>query len=203
MYKSKSALLNAYLDGELPVAVRQKLEQHLLTCRACQRELEQLRQVSTLLQTAPLPDFLPAELFADNLTRHLTPRPSPATRPHAILPSVYLMPLTLLTIWVLWQIGLTLSNLLDLAKSAGMLTVSVPGIEIGGQSLWVTLAQLLAGQHAPSWLSILASLSQWSWSLQIAWMIQAGIALAYGAWIFLWQRGTFLAGRTFSFHLSS
>jgi anti-sigma factor RsiW len=38
--------LEAYLDGELPDADRQRVEQHLAICAACTRELARLRRLS-------------------------------------------------------------------------------------------------------------------------------------------------------------
>lgn len=45
--------LSAYLDGELAVGERARVEAHLRRCVACQRELQSLRQTALLLRYAP------------------------------------------------------------------------------------------------------------------------------------------------------
>lgn len=202
-HQPKSALLNAYLDEELHPAARQEVEEHLRTCRVCQQEFEQLRRVSTMLQNIPLPNFQPAERFAANLTRRLTPHPSSTTRSRHASPSLYLVPISLLAIWLLWQMTTTFSNLLDLAQSTNLFPVLREGSGGHGQSLWITLTQLLAGQSTPPWLSALADLSQWSWSLQLAWLIQAGIAFAYWIWLFLLQWRPISYKQDLPFHFRS
>lgn len=47
--------LSAYLDGELNEDERVALEQHLPTCEQCQRALDDLREVRTLLRAMPIP----------------------------------------------------------------------------------------------------------------------------------------------------
>lgn len=45
--------LSTYLDDELTSSQRKRVERHLNTCAACQRELETLRQTAHLLQRTP------------------------------------------------------------------------------------------------------------------------------------------------------
>ena len=47
--------LSAYIDGELPSAEAQQLEAHLASCAECRRELDELRQLRTLLRALPSP----------------------------------------------------------------------------------------------------------------------------------------------------
>lgn len=47
--------LSAYVDGELSVADSQRLERHLPTCAACQRELAELHALRALLHALPAP----------------------------------------------------------------------------------------------------------------------------------------------------
>lgn len=47
--------LSAYHDGELPAQMRQDVEHHLPLCAACSAELEQYRQLSAALASAPWP----------------------------------------------------------------------------------------------------------------------------------------------------
>jgi anti-sigma factor RsiW len=56
-------LLSRYHDGELPdKADRARVEQHLLGCDRCRRELELLRDTSQLLRGGRFDDFTPGEL---------------------------------------------------------------------------------------------------------------------------------------------
>jgi anti-sigma factor RsiW len=43
--------LKAYLDGQLPFLVRQRVRRHLRTCTACREELSAMEQISTELRT--------------------------------------------------------------------------------------------------------------------------------------------------------
>jgi anti-sigma factor RsiW len=57
--------LSAYLDAALPPAERQEMAQHLSTCVSCRRQLEMLRQVSTVLREQPpypVPPFFATRL---------------------------------------------------------------------------------------------------------------------------------------------
>lgn len=59
--------LSAYQDGELSPEKRQELERHLATCPPCAAHLDQLRRISAILSTAPVPRLSPAarqELYA-------------------------------------------------------------------------------------------------------------------------------------------
>jgi anti-sigma factor RsiW len=57
-------LLEEYYDDELGPARKRQVERHLQACASCRAELEELRQLSALLEGAPLPDaFSPPQLF--------------------------------------------------------------------------------------------------------------------------------------------
>lgn len=49
------AMLSAYLDGELEESVRASVEEHLLTCPACRKRLEELREVDEIVRSTALP----------------------------------------------------------------------------------------------------------------------------------------------------
>jgi hypothetical protein len=78
------ARLSAYLDGELPVAERGAVDQHLRACAACARRLEDLAALDAAARALPLaapPGYferLPARVRA-----RLDPRPRHAWRPPA------------------------------------------------------------------------------------------------------------------------
>ncbi len=49
-HEAVSGLLAAYLDGEVSVEERQRVEAHLLTCARCRRDLESMRQAQEKLR---------------------------------------------------------------------------------------------------------------------------------------------------------
>jgi anti-sigma factor RsiW len=52
-HKGAREAMSAYLDGALSAAERVRLERHLASCPACQRELSTLRETVALLRRAP------------------------------------------------------------------------------------------------------------------------------------------------------
>lgn len=76
--------LSAYLDGELPVAERGAVDQHLRVCAACARRLEDLAALDEAARALPV--AAPAGYFEQLPARvraRLTPKPSDAWRPPA------------------------------------------------------------------------------------------------------------------------
>lgn len=59
----KLHLLSAYLEGELLLATRQAVQNHLKTCEGCRQELRCLRQTVAMLQRLPL-ETAPADFLA-------------------------------------------------------------------------------------------------------------------------------------------
>jgi anti-sigma factor RsiW len=55
-------LLSAYHDGELTLADRVRVEQHLAECGTCSAALSRLREASQLLSSYPFKDITPEEL---------------------------------------------------------------------------------------------------------------------------------------------
>ncbi len=51
--------LNAYIDGELTDTERESISSHLLSCRSCRDEYEQLLQVNYMLSEFDAPAFSP------------------------------------------------------------------------------------------------------------------------------------------------
>ena len=54
--------IQAYHDGELPLADRESVEAHLRACPACAREIERLRRMSQFFASARLPELSPEAL---------------------------------------------------------------------------------------------------------------------------------------------
>lgn len=53
-HKFTAANLSAYLDGELTSRQKQRVEEHLLACEPCRRDLAQLERTVALLRRAPM-----------------------------------------------------------------------------------------------------------------------------------------------------
>jgi anti-sigma factor RsiW len=114
--------LGAYHDGELHGARLRHVEGHLAECATCQAELDEIRNLSALIQdTSSSGDFLPSERFVANLALSL-PRQSEQLQPcNAQNWLVRLIPVGLLGIWLFIDITLSLSSLVTLAADGGLL----------------------------------------------------------------------------------
>jgi len=70
--------ISRYLDGELPLSESSLLEAHLTQCRACARELAELRGVEALLRTVAVPPP-PPELARSIIRRAAAKGAGPAS----------------------------------------------------------------------------------------------------------------------------
>ncbi len=181
--------LGAYLDGELGAARRQRVQAHLDECADCRAELESLRRVSTLLQSAPEPEFTPPEPFAARLALVL-PRPEQIEK-QAGRPSVlwYLIPAVILAAWFFYQTVLTASGLTALSATLlGPASQAAP--KEGAHSLWfIALTGLLGGWLTGLPHAVLAFFDQLSLLAadalgRLFW--QALIGAVYLAWLAFW-----------------
>jgi predicted anti-sigma-YlaC factor YlaD len=121
-------LLDEYYDGELSPARRRQVETHLKVCSSCRAELEEMRQLSALLQDLPLPDaFSSPQLFgaqvALRVSRHQVERSNyPSAAWHVV-------PLLLLCgVAVLQGLFVLLGGVVGLARTAGRL-----GLDLGAR----------------------------------------------------------------------
>lgn len=118
-------LLDEYYDGELAPARRRLVEAHLSECPACRAELEQLRQLSALLQDVPLPDeFRSPQLFGAQVGLRVSRQQvERSSYPGA---AWYVVPVLLLCgVVALQGVFLLLGGLAGLAQIAGMLGIDV------------------------------------------------------------------------------
>ena len=82
----RDELLSAYLDGQLSVAERERLEERLATDAALQAELEALRRTVAWVRELP-PAPLPRNFILPP-TIEARPRPTPAARPRRAEPAL-------------------------------------------------------------------------------------------------------------------
>ncbi len=190
-------ILGAYLDGELSITRRQKVEAHVSQCETCRFELESLRSLSVLLQTAPAPEFTPTEKFASNLALQL-PRQRTAARASSRGSVIWwVIPLVLLAVWLFLQIVFRLSGLagwLDTGEAlAGVAPVAAAEAP---HTVWYTAVMDLFGHFLggsqQTALMVADQLSEFVADTLGQFLWQAAIALAYLVWMAVWwlRRGS-------------
>lgn len=183
--------LGAYLDGELGQRAQSEVRAHLETCAACQAELEELRQLSTLLRAAPQPDFTPALDFKAQLMLQL-PRQAetPQTRPTGLL-LPWMVPALILTGWIFVQMTFSLSALVSFANQAGVLGDTVAWANSAPQQMqWFTLIQsAFGGAEGQAGLKLLNDVNLFTQNLLLSLLWQVGVAVLYwGAMALVWRK---------------
>jgi anti-sigma factor RsiW len=189
MHEKMRKLMNAYMDGELHGTTLQEMERHLSGCSACREELDELQRLSSLLKAAPTPEFIPVERFTANLALNLPRRElkERAARPGSV--TWWMIPAGLMLGWFFLRTVLTLSGLLSVVDSTGLLGQA--SAWIGGEqaSFWFpAAASIFADRSAEAYstLSLANSINVFGASLLSGFLWQAFIALLYGAWLAYW-----------------
>ncbi len=188
MHEEMRNLLNAYLDGELQGRRLQEMESHLASCETCQKELNELRALSGLLQADTELDAPAAERFVSNLTLNLPRRAQPARPPKSFPLAWWLVPAGLLAAWVFIQTVYTLTDVVTVANLTGLLGASSHWLGTGQESFWMSIATNLFGgqilaQPAMPLLNNL-SVAADNWFDGFIW--EAVVALLYCAWLGVW-----------------
>jgi len=184
--------LGAYHDGELRGARLRQIEQHLGKCATCQAELDELRNLSTMLQdTASNGDFLLTERFVANLALRL-PRQSEQPQLHKALKiGWWLIPVGLLGIWLFIDITLSLSSVVMLAADFGLLGRNLAWLQGDPlQMQWFATAMDLFGNQlgAPgrAILSVLNDANLFCAQLVGRLIPQSILAVSYLGWLLSW-----------------
>jgi anti-sigma factor RsiW len=189
MHEDMRAQLNAYLDGELHGTRLLDVKHHLDSCESCRNELKELHLVSDLLQTAPAPEFMPAERFISNLTLSLprrTLRDLP-TKPGSL--AWWLIPAGILGAWFFMQTVFALTGMVTAAQTAGLLGQAASQLGGGQETVWFAAVTSLFGAQAggaQSALSLLNQLNVIGANLLTGFLWQALIVLFYWVWLFVW-----------------
>lgn len=181
--------LNAYLDGELKNGKLHQVEKHLVECEECRAELESLKGLSDLLRDVPTPEFTPSERFAAQVSLRLPHAKPKATKSKAQEIGWWMIPVSLLLLWVFIGTVEAVSDVVSTANRFGLLSLNdapawvVPGLSNGavwsgrlgdfgflnGKSLqWAEYTEIFTRNNLP----------------QVVW--QAAIALLYLGWIAIW-----------------
>lgn len=189
MHEDMRMYLNAYLDGELHGVRLQEFTKHLAGCETCQKELKELRLVSSLLKSAPAPEFMPAERFTSNLALRLPRRSLQAAPARGTSLAWWLAPVGILGAWFFVQTLFTLSGALNVLQSSGLPGVAsaIPGN--APETLWFAATSgLFGGQVAGAHglLAWLNSLNLFSLDLLDGFLWKALIAMLYWVWLAAW-----------------
>jgi predicted anti-sigma-YlaC factor YlaD len=180
--------LNAYLDGELKGHRLQQVEQHLLECQLCRGDYQSLQDLSAVLHDVQAPGFTSPERFASQVSLKLPHELPKATGARTHEAGWWMIPVSLLAIWLLIATFVQVSSMISTAGRFGMF------------------------KDAPAWLVQSSSVNEETWSglfgeygllsgtnlewaegteiftkntlSQITW--QASLALLYLSWIAIW-----------------
>ncbi len=173
------SLLDAYLDGEIPVSKIDAIETHLASCEKCQTEVNKRRQLVALLHEAP-PVMIPkpASEFAMEVRSQLQQRPLKNRTFHRVLKLG----------WQALPVGLLLViifiNTVSFLSNAAAFLPGVTG-ELIGNSSWLSInltfddpLRIFLG-----WSGVF-QLSDWNWITGIVALVV--ISLMYISWMAVW-----------------
>jgi hypothetical protein len=189
MHEDMRTLLNAYLDGELHGTRLLEMKLHLASCESCRNELKELRLVSDLLKAAPAPEFMPVERFVSNLTLSLPRRTLRDLPPKPGSLAWWLVPAGLLAAWFFVQTVFTLTGVVSVADTTGLLGNAASWLGGGQETVWfAAVTSLFGGQAggAQPTLSLLNELNVIGANLLNGFLWQALIVLLYWGWLFVW-----------------
>ena len=189
MHEDMRTLLNAYLDGELHGTRLLEMKLHLASCESCRNELKELRLVSDLLKAAPAPEFMPVERFVSNLTLSLPRRTLRDLPPKPSSLAWWLVPAGLLAAWFFVQTVFTLTGVVSVADTTGLLGNAASWLGGGQETVWfAAVTSLFGGQAggAQPTLSLLNELNIFGANLLTGFLWQALIVLLYWSWLFVW-----------------
>ena len=187
MPKHVTEWLGAYVDGELRGSRLQHVKEHLAECESCQRELESLDRLSSLLQEVPVPEFTPAERFAAQVGLRL-PHAKPASPEKKVLEIAWWMiPVGLLAIWAFTSVSFLVSDIVIVANNFGLLT-SAPDWRIFGAFNGTGWSAMLGqfGVLSGEALDQVAFIEKFARTSLPQIILQVSIALLYLSWIAIW-----------------
>jgi hypothetical protein len=184
--------LYTYLDGELRGARLRQVESHLAECGECRAELDGMQALSALLrETAPAGKFISTERFVSNLTLSLPRQPEPPQPRKALEIGWWLIPVSVLGIWVFLQVTFSLSSLVQTASDAGLLGNTFAWFQGNPpQTQWfATLMGLFGSQLGITSQMVLSPLNNadlFIHNLIGPFVWQAILAIVYLGWLVSW-----------------
>lgn len=193
------ALLEAYYDGELDAGRTARLEEHLKTCAICQQELDSLRSLSALLQSAPRPVFMQTPQAISFQVESRLPTHSPTSGLQRSLELGWrLAPVALVAGWLLLR---ALSFLVGILISSGLIDTlgldRLPEVfffqSLPALSVLFWSASTLNIFPGADWLT--AWLASGMWNLAITLLVGAGLWAWAASW-WIYQNRSSFASRT-------
>ena len=182
------SILNAYYDGELSPSQMRKVEHHLAQCSTCRQAYDDIVSTSDWLHNMPDPKMAPAEKMAADIAL-LLPREQEKPRNQSNTSAIWwIVPIMLLSIWVLVGSTHIVSNLLLTANDFGLITID-PAFFTGqsiNQLLFSTFIENLS-KLLPKDLSWLIDTQDFLHENVIRSVINISIAMLYLSWIAIWR----------------
>ena len=139
--------LGPYIDGELRPSQVKRIENHLKTCECCRSELNELRQLSALLQEdASLPSVKSEDQFVAEVGLLMDRQPETPAFKRVLVTGWKAIPVSLAGTWIFIQTSLVVTGLFTIISR---IAPDLPGI-----------AQLSPALPASVWSSFMGSISQ-------------------------------------------
>jgi len=192
MTEHVTAWLEAYHDGELHGRRLRKVEAHLECCAACRLELERLRGLAVLLQSAPAAEGLASpDRFVYQVGLRLPRRPAQPVWQRALNVGWRLAPVGLLGAWAFVQTVLVVAGVLGTAVqvglggdiAAGLLSVSQGA---SGESELGNLSGTGLSNLLPAALGVLRTGGPLGWGTTLAVALLILIGVLYWSWLASW-----------------
>ena len=179
--------LNAYVDAELRGNLLSKVEKHLAECRTCQAELDSLRQLSALLGEIPAPKFSSSERFVAQVNLRLPHGLPKATKRKVQEVTWWMIPVSLLMLWVFISTSATVSNMISTAGGLGLLKNAPAWLvasPFNGAAWSARLAEVgLLNGYSLKWAEAMEVFTRHTLPPIIR---QGSIALSYLGWMAIW-----------------
>lgn len=191
MSDSMTDWIAAYYDGELSSERRAWVEDHLVVCADCRRELDDLRALSGLLHTAPAPA---SRLSEDEFTRQVLQRLPMSQIPfwnRALRVALRYAPLGLFAFWAFWQAVIIVSGgvllLIGLFPTiGGRLGGPLP---VGGEALEMNLLSWIEQTGLFVSMPVYTRVLNWVDGLSIFIIVELGTAIIFAVLFLAWLAG--------------
>jgi predicted anti-sigma-YlaC factor YlaD len=180
--------LNAYLDGELKGSRLHQVEEHLAECKACLAELESLQGLSVMLHEVSAPEFISNERFVSQVNLRLPQRRVATTTSHSLFDiGWWMIPISLLMIWVFISTTTIVSEMVSVADNLGLLdktTASFVSSPSEASAWTVTLGQ--AGMLQGNSLQWAERSESYTRNVFPQIVLQVAVAVLYLTWFAVW-----------------
>lgn len=183
--------LPAFYDGELSERRQSMVRTHLAECPECQRELEQLKNLSALLRSSPPAKCqLPPDRFVSQVGLQLERRPEQSGWQKTLKLGWHLIPVGLLGAWVFIQVVAALSGAIlfglqmglgsDLLATVTNLLPELSQVSPPGLNWW------LPGDIGWAIVRLIDDLSPLTWSIIVDVLFSIIIGILYWSWLAGW-----------------